>query len=95
MSLRNKMQNGSWRRIGARIRPVGLALLLILLPLAAWAHDDDEKPVPLDPATQRAQLLTFGVVGGLVLAVAVFYYVRRWQLMRSDKFQEGFERDED
>ena len=39
--------------------------------------------------------MAFGVVAALVVAVSLFYYVRRWQLMHSDKVQHGFEKDED
>ena len=77
-----------------RWRALGMTLMLFLVPLAAWAHDEDEKPVPMDPQTQRAQLLTFGAVAVIVIAVAIFYYIRRWQLMHSDKVQEGFRPDE-
>ena len=82
-------------RLWSRYRALGLALILCLLPLAAWAHDGDEPPIPIDPQTQRAQLITFGVVAALVVGFALFYYIRRWQLLNSDKFQEGYSRDED
>ncbi|HLK61055.1 MAG TPA: hypothetical protein VKU00_31105 [Chthonomonadaceae bacterium] len=84
------------KRVWSRWCVLGWSVLLLLLPLALWAQrDEDEKPVPLDPQTKAMQLTAFTVVGALVVAVVIFYYVRRWQLMRSDKVQEGFERDED
>ncbi len=89
-----KTQGGRGNRLWEYICALGLTLALCLLPLAAWA-DDDDKPIPLDPQTKQAQLITFGVVGGLVLAVVIFYFVRRWQLMRSENYREGYERDQD
>lgn len=57
-----------------------LTLVLVLLPLIAFAQDDHDKPVPLDPQAQRIQLWTYGVVALGLTLLLVWYLVRRWQL---------------
>jgi len=70
-------------------------MLLLLMPLAAWAHDDDGPPVPLDPQAQKMQLTVLGVVVGSVVLVVGWYFMRRWQITHSGatKYGSGPEQD--
>lgn len=64
-----------------------------MLPLVAHADEDDN--VPLSQDTLRAQRITFGVIGALVVAGIVFYLFRRWQTIKSGNSVDGSYRDDD
>ncbi len=76
---------------------LGMALTawtLLAMPPAAWA-DDDEKPVPIDPQTAAAQNRIIGIVLTLVCLALIWYYVRRWQILRSGKQVHGTNPNQD
>ena len=70
------------------------AWTLLAMPLAAWA-DDDDKPVPIDPQTAAAQNRIIGIVLTLVCLALIWYYVRRWQILRSGNQVHGTNPDQD
>jgi hypothetical protein len=74
-------------------RTIPLLCLLLALPVAAWA-DDDDKPIPIDPKTAAMQNRIIGVVVLLVCLAIGWYYLRRWQIMRGGGTSGGSERDD-
>jgi hypothetical protein len=80
---------------GARMQTIGVAVALLMLPLAAWAqHSDDEHNQPLDPQAKALQLWTFGAVALVVVLGVGWYWLRRWQIVRSGKSVDGSYRDD-
>ena len=57
-----------------------LAFGLLLLPLAALAHEDDNPPPALDPQVLNYQRWIYGFIGLGVTLFLAWYWVRRWQL---------------
>jgi LPXTG-motif cell wall-anchored protein len=84
------------KRWGASIpaRRTALVVAMLALPLAAWA-DDDDKPTPIDPKTAAQQNLTLGIIFGLVILAIAWYYLRRWQIIRSGNQVHGENRNQD
>ncbi len=69
---------GRWLRLRAMR---GLTLLpMLCLSAAAWAQDDDEKPVPIDPKTAAAENRTLGIIALVVILFVGWYFLRRWQI---------------
>lgn len=64
----------------------------VLLPVAAFAHD--EAPQPLPEETLAAQRLSLGAIAAVVLVGVGFYLFRRWQTVRGGNTVYGNTRDE-
>ncbi len=66
------------------VRTATYTLALALLPIVALAQQKDEdKPVPLDPATAAAQNRILGIIALLIVLPIGWYYFRRWQIIRA------------
>jgi membrane protease YdiL (CAAX protease family) len=98
MKVRNMkmLKSDRLRSAGTSVaaRLVALLWALLALPVAAWA-DDDDKPIPIDPKVAAAQNWTIGIIFGLVCLAIVWYYLRRWQIMRSGNQVHGDSRTQD
>ncbi len=81
--------------ISPLLKRAALSVMLLMMPLAAWAHDDDGPPVPLDPQAQKMQLTVLGVVVAAAVLVVGWYFVRRWQIMHSGATKYGSGPDQD
>jgi hypothetical protein len=68
-------------------------LLLLALPLAAWA-DDDEK-ITVDPKTAAQSNQIIGAILLVACLGVVWYYFRRWQITRSGNQVHGTNRNQD
>ena len=76
------------------LRGFGIAMALGLLPVVAFAHDDD-APAPLDPKSKAEQLTSLGVIAAVVALGLALYLYRRWQAASSTNVVHGFEGDQD
>ncbi len=84
-----------WTRFISGGRAVAATVLLALMPLAAWAQDDDDKPTPLDPQSKAIQLWVFGAVAAAVLLFVIWYLLRRRATLRSGRIVEGESQSQD
>ncbi len=85
----------SLARLCAQTRTFGLALLMILLPLAVWAQGQDEdEQIRLDPQGKAIQLWTYVIVAVVVVLIVIWYVLRRRQLLRSDETMDSPYRDD-
>ncbi len=96
MKMMRMMKSDRLQSIGVAgaIRACALLCAFMVLPLAAWA-DDDDKPVPIDPQTAAAQNWAIGIVLGLVCLSVIWYNLRRWQILRSGNQVHGDSRHQD
>lgn len=79
----------------AGVKMGALTLTLLLLPIAAFAQDADEKPTPPDPHAMAMQNTVYAVVLGLVALGAAWYWWRRWQITHSGNSVDGTSRYND
>jgi hypothetical protein len=79
-----------------KMQAILLTIFFTLLPLIVWAQgDQDEKPVPLTPEAKAAQLTVFGVIGLIVCLGIAWYFIRRWQILRSGNTVHGTDQRQD
>jgi len=75
-------------RSRSRIVALLSVLSFMVLPVAAFA-DDDEKPVPIDPQTAAQQNHIIGAILGVACLAVAWYYWRRWQIIHSGNQVHG------
>jgi hypothetical protein len=51
----------------------------------AWAHDDDEKPTPVDPSIFSGAGTLLMIIAAAVIVGAVWYHLRRRALLQEGR----------
>lgn len=77
-----------------RIQTLWLTLGIFLLPLIAWA-DEDEKPQPMSAHDKMIQSWAWVMIAALIILPTVWYQVRRWQIINSGKSTDGMRGNQD
>lgn len=60
---------------------------MLTLTVAAWAQDDDDKPIPLTPQDKSMQLWTFGAIVAVVVVFGLWYLWRVRSITRASSPQ--------
>jgi hypothetical protein len=78
-----------------RIQTLLLTLGVLLLPLLAFAQDDDhEKVQPMSAHDKTIQSWAWVMIAALIILPIVWYKFRRWQILRSgNQTHAGYHQD--
>lgn len=77
-----------------RIQTLLLTLGVFLLPVLALA-DDDEKPQPMSAHDKMIQSWAWFAVFALIVIPAVWYQIRKWQIVHSGNTTDGMRGNQD
>jgi len=72
-----------------RLQTLLFAAGSLLLPVIAFAHDDDDKPQPMNAHDKSIQSWAWVMIAALIVLPIVWYQFRRWQILRSGSQSHG------
>ena len=71
-----------------RLQNLLFAVGMFLLPVLAFA-DDDDKPQPMSPHDKMIQSWAWTAVAALIILPIVWYQYRKWSILRSGSQTHG------